>query len=120
MVETEEELLRLLRESSSIRATASTQMNITSSRSHMLVIVTLWDESGVVSKLTMVDLAGSENLKQNYASSVQMKEAKKINLSLFELTNVLRDLNIPNKVVVYRNSKLTMLLKVEKRVLSER
>ena len=34
-----------------------------------------------------------------------------INLSLFELTNVLRDLNVPGKVPSFRNSKLTMMLK---------
>ena len=103
----------MLTESAALRATAATRMNIASSRSHMLVIVSLVDEQeATVGKLTMVDLAGSENLKQNAASGVQMKEAQNINLSLFELTNVLRDLNIPKKVVTYRNSKLTMMLKV--------
>ena len=112
--ESRECLLRMLKESATLRATASTRMNITSSRSHMLVMITLMDEQEtVVGKLTMVDLAGSENLKQNGSSGVQMKEAQNINLSLFELTNVLRDLNIPKKVVTYRNSKLTMMLKVQ-------
>ena len=86
----------------------------------MLVIVSLVDEQeATIGKLTMVDLAGSENLKQNAATGVQMKEAQNINLSLFELTNVLRDLNIPKKVVTYRNSKLTMMLKVQFPVLCE-
>ena len=118
--ESRESLLQMLTESATLRATAATRMNIASSRSHMLVIVSLVDEQeATIGKLTMVDLAGSENLKQNAATGVQMKEAQNINLSLFELTNVLRDLNIPKKVVTYRNSKLTMMLKVRFPVLCE-
>lgn len=118
--ESRDSLLQMLTESATLRATAATRMNIASSRSHMLVIVSLVDEQeATIGKLTMVDLAGSENLKQNAATGVQMKEAQNINLSLFELTNVLRDLNIPKKVVTYRNSKLTMMLKVRFPVLCE-
>lgn len=68
-------------------------------------------DQSVLAKLTLVDLAGSECLKQTDATDVSLKESKTINLSLFELTNVLRALNTPNQVVCYRNSVLTRMLK---------
>ena len=72
----------------------------------------LMDGERQVAKLTLVDLAGSENLKRSGAENERKKEAQNINLSLFELTNVLRDLATPKRVPTYRNSKLTMLLRV--------
>lgn len=103
----------MIRESFILRTTGTTKMNTHSSRSHLIVTFHLVRSDGEKhAKLTLVDLAGSECLKQTEATGLSMKEAKNINLSLFELTNVLRDLNIPNKAPVYRNSKLTMMLKV--------
>lgn len=95
-----------------LRTTAETKMNEKSSRSHLLVTFHLYNDMKKMAKLTLVDLAGSENLKRSEVQNERKKEAQNINLSLFELTNVLRDLTIPNKVVSYRNSKLTMMLKV--------
>lgn len=109
-----EEVMKVIEGGTSLRSTSSTKMNLQSSRSHMIVTLHLLrTNSDFHSKLTLVDLAGSECLKQSEATGVGMKEAKNINLSLFELTNVLRDLNTPNKPIIYRNSKLTMLLKVK-------
>lgn len=106
--------MKVIESGTALRSTSSTKMNLQSSRSHMIVTLHLLRTNGDFhSKLTLVDLAGSECLKQSEATGVTMKEAKNINLSLFELTNVLRDLNTPNKPIVYRNSKLTMLLKVK-------
>ena len=111
-VHNEDEVKLRLMEGMKIRATAETKMNAKSSRSHLLVFFYLFNGDRKIAKLTLVDLAGSENLKRSEAQNERKKEAQNINLSLFELTNVLRDLTIPNKVVSYRNSKLTMMLKV--------
>ena len=108
-----EEVFNNLQQGNSIRATGQTKMNEHSSRSHMLVTFYLYkQDDSLFAKLTLVDLAGSENLKQSDVEGDKQKEARSINLSLFELTNVLRDLTVPNKTVIYRNSKLTMMLKV--------
>ena len=113
VVSNKEEVLALLNEGLRIRATAETKLNQYSSRSHMLVVFTLCSQTGEKrAKLTFVDLAGSENLKKSGAENERQLEARNINLSLFELANVLRELTIPNHVVNYRNSKLTMMLKV--------
>ena len=111
-VHTEEEVHDRLMEGMKLRTTAETKMNEKSSRSHLLVTFHLYNDMKKMAKLTLVDLAGSENLKRSEVQNERKKEAQNINLSLFELTNVLRDLTIPNKVVSYRNSKLTMMLKV--------
>ena len=111
-VHDEEEVQLRLMEGMKIRATAETKMNEKSSRSHLLVTFHLYNDMRKMAKLILVDLAGSENLKRSEVQNERKKEAQNINLSLFELTNVLRDLTIPNKVVSYRNSKLTMMLKV--------
>ena len=106
------EMERLLQKAFAIRATATTDMNIQSSRSHLLVQFVLYNGTEKpLAKLTLVDLAGSECLRQSGGQEERRKEAKMINLSLFELTNVLRDLNVPGKVPSFRNSKLTMMLK---------
>ena len=108
----EAEVVSLLAKATALRATAETKLNERSSRSHMLVTMLLMDGERQVAKLTLVDLAGSENLKRSGAENERKKEAQNINLSLFELTNVLRDLATPKRVPTYRNSKLTMLLRV--------
>ena len=111
-VNSESEVVSLLAKAAALRATAETKLNERSSRSHMLVTMLLMDGERQVAKLTLVDLAGSENLKRSGAENERKKEAQNINLSLFELTNVLRDLATPKRVPTYRNSKLTMLLRV--------
>ena len=95
-----------------MRATATTKTNVQSSRSHLLVQFYLYNVDGKrLSKLILVDLAGSECLKQSGEKEERIKEAKSINLSLFELTNVLRDLQNPKSMPSFRNSVLTLMLK---------
>ena len=102
----------LIQSSTGLRTVGQTKMNLQSSRSHMIVtFYLLKSDQTLHAKLTLVDLAGSECLKQTEATGLSLKESQKINLSLFELTNVLRALNNPNQVVSYRNSELTKLLK---------
>lgn len=62
--------------------------------------------SAVVSKLSIVDLAGSEKTKDAGVSGKQLEEAGHINSSLLHLINVVKALR-DKKLVPYRNSKLT-------------
>ena len=113
IIHTKEELHALVQNATQHRATAGTKMNDRSSRSHMVVTFILYSQAGErKAKLTLVDLAGSEDLNKSQAENERQKEAIKINVSLFELTNVLQDLSKQKPVATYRNSKLTWMLKV--------
>lgn len=97
------------------RVMASTSMNATSSRSHVILIVDLLREepaSFVASKLMLVDLAGSERVKKTTSVGARLAEARHINQSLSALGNVIaaktatrRPVHVP-----WRDSKLTKLL----------
>ncbi|OWZ20611.1 Kinesin [Phytophthora megakarya] len=106
------------------RTTASTNMNATSSRAHTIfqIIVTqseLNPSTGKymdkVSRINLIDLAGSERAASTGATGSRLKEGAAINQSLSALGNcisALADLANGKKVLVpYRNSKLTHLLK---------
>ncbi|ESL11943.1 kinesin [Trypanosoma rangeli SC58] len=115
-----EETMRLYTKASEIRATSATEMNLVSSRSHMIMMMKLqWDEPslpGSRAQLNLIDLAGSERLAQSGAKGDSMWEAIHINKSLSALGNVVsklvehakhkgRRIHIP-----YKDSKLTYLL----------
>ena len=95
---------------------ASTFANSFSSRSHAILNITLEQRSSTkttISKLAMIDLAGSEKaaLCQN---GKRQREGSNINTSLLALGNCINILSDPKKkgaFVPYRNSKLTRLLK---------
>ena len=61
-------------------------------------------------KLNLVDLAGSERQSKTNATGDRLNEAKKINLSLTALSNVINALSENKSHVPYRDSKLTRLL----------
>lgn len=116
-VKTAEEVLKFYKESSKNRAYSQTVRNESSSRSHAIFRLQM---NGKVENiegiqdtcsgtLTLVDLAGSERLDDS-ANTKTNKETKQINLSLLELTKVLRSLR-NKESPTYRNSKLTHLLK---------
>lgn len=102
------------------RSTAATKMNEHSSRSHSIFTIYIetseenekFDETQFrAGKLHLVDLAGSEKQKQTQADHERLEEAKKINLSLSALGNVIKALvDGVSKHVPYRDSKLTRLL----------
>lgn len=102
------------------RSTAATKMNEHSSRSHSLftIYIETSEENSKIDetvfkagKLHLVDLAGSEKQKQTQADNERLEEAKKINLSLSALGNVIKALvDGISKHVPYRDSKLTRLL----------
>ena len=108
-----EELMQL---ASRNRSTASNNVNEHSSRSHLVLSVKVAGVSAVsgtrvVGKLNLIDLAGSERLKNTAASGQRLKEAKNINKSLSALGDVVSALGDKKAGhVPYRNSKLTFLL----------
>lgn len=110
------EVLRLLHQGEEHRATASTNMNSVSSRSHSLFILTVSqktrDGATKIGRLNLADLAGSERVGKTGASGETLEEAKKINQSLSALGNCIMALTKKNKPhVPYRDSKLTFILR---------
>lgn len=115
-----EDCMRLYTEAAKMRATSATEMNLVSSRSHMLFLMKLqWDEPslpGSHAQLNMVDLAGSERINESGATGETMMEAIHINKSLSALGNVVIKLveqaKHPNRRIhiPYKDSKLTYLL----------
>jgi kinesin family member 5 len=98
------------------RATASTLMNATSSRSHAAFILSIGfpgavgHENRKGSSLVLVDLAGSERYSASAGNYARMEEARAINLSLSALGNCMSALAESRAHVPYRDSKLTRLL----------
>ncbi|XP_062922243.1 kinesin-like protein KIF23 isoform X3 [Mobula hypostoma] len=112
------------------RRIANTTLNRESSRSHSVFIIKLaqapLDADGdnvlqakdqtTVSQLSLVDLAGSERTTRTKAEGSRLREAGNINQSLMTLRTcieVLRENQMygTNKMVPYRDSKLTHLFK---------
>lgn len=112
----EEDVLDLIRQGEGHRATSSTSMNASSSRSHSLFILTLHqktrDGSTKEGRLNLADLAGSEKVGKTGATGETLEEAKKINQSLSALGNCINALTKSKaKHVPYRDSKLTHILR---------
>ncbi|KAI4872174.1 hypothetical protein NFI96_031009, partial [Prochilodus magdalenae] len=138
-VSSEAEMMQCLKLGALSRTTASTQMNVQSSRSHAIftihlcqVRVCLPSDSDnetdnrlangspdmeefetLTAKFHFVDLAGSERLKRTGATGDRAKEGISINCGLLALGNVISALGDRSKRsthVPYRDSKLTRLL----------
>jgi hypothetical protein len=96
------------------RATAHTNLNEHSSRSHCLMQVELvTKQRGSVpcrSRMYLVDLAGSERVEKSRATGAVLREAQHINRSLSALGDVMEALDRKREHVPYRNSKLTYVL----------
>merc|ERR1711988_1377059 len=97
------------------RATASTDMNAVSSRSHSIFTLHLTgrnDELGakIMGTLHLCDLAGSERINRSGAEGQRLAEAVNINKSLSCLTDVFNALGQKQAFIPFRNSKLTYFL----------
>eukprot|EP00930_Biecheleria_cincta_P085956 TRINITY_DN75318_c0_g1_i1.p1 TRINITY_DN75318_c0_g1~~TRINITY_DN75318_c0_g1_i1.p1 ORF type:complete len:1379 (-),score=339.43 TRINITY_DN75318_c0_g1_i1:282-4418(-) len=99
------------------RAVGATSMNANSSRSHAVFSIDLrLSYSGAKardcqSRVHFVDLAGSEKQKKTHASGERLQEGIAINQSLSSLSRVIQALAGKGIQPVFRESKLTLLLK---------
>eukprot|EP00656_Telonema_subtile_P043006 TRINITY_DN4921_c0_g1_i1.p1 TRINITY_DN4921_c0_g1~~TRINITY_DN4921_c0_g1_i1.p1 ORF type:complete len:382 (+),score=90.55 TRINITY_DN4921_c0_g1_i1:124-1269(+) len=107
-----EEAMFVIGEANNRRATAGTDINAGSSRSHS--VVELRAPNG--GRLTMVDCAGTERKEDSmYHSSERRKEGAEINASLYALKECMRSLRQQMRGgahvhVPYRSSSLTKVL----------
>ncbi|XP_062403815.1 kinesin-like protein klp-3 [Sardina pilchardus] len=114
-VKTEDDILHVMEMGEKNRKIASTKMNIESSRSHLILTLSVVGAdsiSGVTSHgtLTLCDLAGSERISKTEAKGQRLVEAAAINKSLTALGQVFSALKCNAIHVPFRNSKLTHLL----------
>ncbi|XP_054974007.1 kinesin-like protein KIF21A isoform X1 [Sorex araneus] len=138
-VSTQAEMMQCLKLGALSRTTASTQMNVQSSRSHAIFTIHLCQTrmcpptegenmpdnkeasepsqmnefETLTAKFHFVDLAGSERLKRTGATGERAREGISINCGLLALGNVISALGDKSKRathVPYRDSKLTRLL----------
>ncbi|TPX44833.1 hypothetical protein SeMB42_g04193 [Synchytrium endobioticum] len=112
-----DDLLRTILACAEARQTASTLLNLRSSRSHTICTLDIKEKLSMRSaylrrgRLTIVDLAGSENIERSgVAGTAGQREAGNINVSLVALGRVIGALNEGSAHVPYRDSKLTRLL----------
>merc|ERR1712176_1053534 len=106
---------RVLTLSAKRRATASTDMNAESSRSHSVFTLRMTARhegrnQAVHGMLNLVDLAGSERLGQLNVDRQQAKETVAINKSLSSLTDVFTAIGQKQSHVPFCHSQLTYLL----------
>jgi len=114
-VETAEELENAIESGFGARTVAATAMNAESSRSHLVVIITIISHNmeskkTQEGKLLLCDLAGSERIKKSEVTGEAQVEAIEINKSLTALGNTIEALTSGSKNVPYRDHKLTMLM----------
>jgi len=129
LVHNYEDVSALMEEGAKMRTIAKTNMNDTSSRAHTIFQI-IFTQSRIafgddgstvvsekVSKINLIDLAGSERVSKTGATGQRLKEGSSINVSLTALGNVINKLaekcsGEKRKVFVpYRDSQLTWLLK---------
>lgn len=113
-ITSQEEFLLLIHEAEKYRSVSETSLNKNSSRSHLLfqlqITQKMMDDTEKRGALNLIDLAGSEKVSKTHAMGVTLEEAKKINLSLSNLGNVIYALASNNDYIPYRDSKLTRIL----------
>ncbi|CAN1274610.1 Kinesin-like protein KIN-7N [Linum perenne] len=127
IVNSAEQVLKLMESGEVNRHFGETNMNARSSRSHTIFRMVIESKGKVsnsssdysssdavrVSVLNLVDLAGSERIAKTGAGGVRLKEGKYINKSLMALGNVINKLSDGGKQrahIPYRDSKLTRIL----------
>uniref|UniRef100_A0A672F2V4 Kinesin-like protein n=2 Tax=Salarias fasciatus TaxID=181472 RepID=A0A672F2V4_SALFA len=114
-VQSPEDINKVLELGHRNRATACTNLNEHSSRSHALLTVTVTGSNPSTGthtqgRLHLVDLAGSERVGRSGAAGGRLREAQCINRSLSALGDVISALRSRHAHVPFRNSRLTYLL----------
>eukprot|EP00747_Dinoflagellata_sp_TGD_P025692 gnl/TRDRNA2_/TRDRNA2_131424_c0_seq1.p1 gnl/TRDRNA2_/TRDRNA2_131424_c0~~gnl/TRDRNA2_/TRDRNA2_131424_c0_seq1.p1 ORF type:complete len:783 (-),score=146.58 gnl/TRDRNA2_/TRDRNA2_131424_c0_seq1:47-2395(-) len=107
------EALQALAEAEVRKHRAATALNARSSRAHVVLMLGLIQRFGgqvLRSRLFLVDLGGSEQVKKSRAEGARFTEAVEINSSLLVLGRVVDALVQGRSHVPYYESKLTMLL----------
>ncbi|XP_071416438.1 kinesin-like protein KIF9 isoform X2 [Pithys albifrons albifrons] len=115
----EEQALSLFFEGESKRVIAEHALNRNSSRSHCIFTIYLECRSrvytnlkGIKSRITLIDLAGSERLSRTTGAGQAQRENSHINRSLSFLEQLLLALMDPSRAhLPFRQSKLTHVLK---------
>ena len=115
LVESKKDVLKLMEMGMKNRSVGCTKSNEESSRSHMVLTVSVMGTNAAAKvtysgKLNLIDLAGSERVKKSGVDGAAMKEAQNINKSLSALGDVIAALSKKAKHVPFRNSTLTHLL----------
>jgi hypothetical protein len=105
-----EEAEALLAQAHKRRATADNGAHARSSRSHLVLDLSLRRADIAFGQMTLVDLAGSERLGRTKTDGARREEAIEIDLALSALGDVMGALRAKAEHVPYRNSKLTALL----------
>ena len=116
-VHSKQDCLRILSHGILNRKISSTKMNISSSRSHAILIMNFKHKKENLSfKINFIDLAGSERISKAAFPSDQtlFKESTAINKGLLCLSKVILSLSNSsnnNKHIPFRDSNLTKILK---------
>jgi kinesin family protein 1 len=121
-----EDIANRIEEGTTNRTIASTEMNAVSSRGHTIVTVSLTkiekDAKGPgrhkeqLSKINLVDLAGSDRVDASEVAGDRLREGSAINLSLTMFGNVItalaeKAMHPKKKIIIpYREAKLTQIL----------
>eukprot|EP00755_Sulcionema_specki_P007079 Sspe_Gene.37263::Locus_17980_Transcript_1_1_Confidence_1.000_Length_874::g.37263::m.37263/K10405/KIFC1; kinesin family member C1 len=115
-------VLEVLNRASSKRTVAATKMNDVSSRSHSIFTLKIVGKNEntaqtMKSEINLIDLAGSERVKDSGVTGERLKEAEHINSSLTHLGNVIQALHASKgkkekqQAHIFRNSQLTWILR---------
>ncbi|KIM21779.1 hypothetical protein M408DRAFT_333264 [Serendipita vermifera MAFF 305830] len=123
---TMKEFEKLVNKATKSRKTAATTSNRSSSRSHAILSITVFQAPPeslsfthlprMLGRVEFVDLAGSERNTSSTTSfgpapKIRMTESVSINKSLTALSRVVMSLNDNSSVIPYRDSSLTRVLK---------
>jgi len=91
-----------------LRASGTTGANSESSRSHAIMMMQLMHYDTLYSKMSFIDLAGSERGADTINTNKQTKmDGAEINKSLLALKECIRALDQDKKHTPFRGSKLT-------------